>query len=88
MFVWKNEEPVDSKGKGVTPWGGKNPVAVWRIGSKNVKRACDISRMSVKTFSLFSTPMSTEFEFSPDAQSMAVVSDDGTLRVVDVGSER
>jgi hypothetical protein len=38
MFIWKNEEPVDAKGKGATPWGGRNPVAVWRIGSKNVKR--------------------------------------------------
>ncbi len=29
-----------------------------------------------------------EFEFSPDGQAMAAVSDDGTLRVLDVASER
>ncbi|KAJ9106016.1 hypothetical protein QFC19_003352 [Naganishia cerealis] len=62
MFVWRNEEPAPIKGQPAgSPYAGKNPIAVWKIGTKPLKA----------------------LEFSPDGQAMAVVSDDGTMSIVD-----
>lgn len=47
-------------------YSGKNPMAVWKVGSRGVK----------------------QFEFSPDAQVMAAVSEDGTLKIIDAANER
>jgi hypothetical protein len=43
MFVWKNEEQVvdkkvAEKQGGLMSWAGRNPVAVWKIGVKGVRR--------------------------------------------------
>lgn len=38
MFVWRNEEPIPIKGQQQgSPYGGRNPVAVWKLGEKMIK---------------------------------------------------
>ncbi|KAJ9109355.1 hypothetical protein QFC21_000685 [Naganishia friedmannii] len=65
VFVWRNEEPAPLKNQPPgSPYAGKNPVAVWKTGTKPVKA----------------------FEFSPDGQAIALVSEDGTMRIVDAAS--
>lgn len=66
MFVWRNEEPAPTKGKSSTPYAGKNPVAVWKLGEKSIRG----------------------IEVAPDGQSLAVVSEDGSLKIVDTASAR
>ena len=43
MYIWKNEEQVvdkkiAEKQGGLMSWAGRNPVAVWKVGVKGVRR--------------------------------------------------
>jgi WD40 repeat protein len=65
VFVWRNEEPAPLKNQPPgSPYAGKNPVAVWKTGTRPCKA----------------------FEFSPDGQAIALVSEDGTMKIVDAAS--
>lgn len=37
IFIWRNDEPVPLKGQQGSPYAGRNPVAVWKLGDKMVK---------------------------------------------------
>lgn len=66
MFVWKNEDVAPTKGKSGSPYAGKNPIAVWKLGEKLIRG----------------------MEVAPDGKSLAVVSEDGSLKIVDTVSAK
>lgn len=89
MQTWRNEEVPTGKSSTTSPWALKNPIAVWRMPMKRMKRE---SRLGIEQAVIFPADHCvcsvSEFEFSPDGQLMATVSEDGCMRLIDVANER
>jgi hypothetical protein len=98
MFIWKNEEQVVDKkvlekqhggGGGLMSWAGRNPSVVWKVGVKGVRRGSSDLRSKVTWMLIrYLVFICTEMEFSPDGQVLAVISEDGTLKLIDVNSSK
>ena len=88
LILWKNEEWATNevqKGKKDerSPWAGKNPLVACRIGQKALTGVSDFWLSGGRGIEGV-----TGLAYSPDGRFMAVVSDDGMLRLVDVQEER
>lgn len=83
---------VSGKGK-ETPWAKMNPVTHWRVSRKRITGAISsgLRHMRSRRFLMLTShfpPSLVDFAFSPDLVHVAVVSEDGILRVVDLTTER
>lgn len=99
MMTWKNEDwaqlaqvqQQQKRGKEAelerSPWAGKNPTAACRVGSSPIKGTCHCPRYGRRNY-LSRGLTQTAMSYSPDGRLLAIVSEDGLLRLIDSVEER
>lgn len=88
MIIWKNEDwslnqSDKKKGQELSPWAGRNPTAASKVGRGTItgQQAHFRAVLCTQLTGIASA-------YSPDGRWLAVVSDDGMLRLIDVTEER
>ena len=90
LMLWKNEDwgtgsevQKAKKNDEKSPWAGKNPVMACRVGQKSLT-----GQYCAQLGEMNSDISIVGIAYSPDGRTLATVSDDGMLRLIDVMEER
>ena len=89
LLVWKNEEfgnlgDIKKGAKEERPtWAGRNPMGAYKLPTKNINGELEGAQGTIPVLAL-----TTAMSYSPDASQLAVVAEDGRLRLIDVAEEK